>query len=644
MIARPVSSALACGSCRHAILKAIVSRSASGLQASSAQRAARQTTQHRAPSRGFSAGNALRSEPSSSSQVPAYTRTRTEAEPEADQDPQGDDDYQGTPWFLQEEPPRHPPIQHAVDLPKVPEDAPTFLQPMMKYIYEDMGLDDLSLLDLRDLDPPAALGPNLMMLFGTARSERHLHVSSSRFVRWLKRNHKINARADGLIGPGELRTKLRRLRKKAKLLGTNSSMLPGGDNGISTGWVCVNFATDEGGAGETESFDESGRLSGFGAPTTGTTVVVQVMTEARRNELDLETLWQSLLRRNLEELERIKGNAAVDRSKVDGLVASKIQLPGSSSAQQWEALKRASQQQQQQQRLFSTSARRTRTQGESAAAAQTAPEDAGDDMPDLATLGQQIAEVQLTGTSVGQDVLQGLILAALHARPYDESSAVERLAMVDRLCLMAHERGMAVLATDWLVAMIEAIVSSPAYGPELRRAQHNLETILTDRRSRLAPEQVLRLMAAHAQRQDWDRFWDVFRVPPRFQEPRGPELYELAFRATAATGDRRLCIDALRWVYPEMTREVSPVWPVGALYSALRACILVADPAAEQLLRNPPNPETLGTLEQMRLKNREFVRVLREVESLRGQRAAAVAEEQRAQTLSQLQKPGPVST
>ena len=168
-----------------------------------------------------------------------------------------------------------------------------------------MGLDDISMLDLRELDPPAALGPNLIMLFATARSERHLHVSAGRFVRWLRRNYKVNARADGLIGPGELKTKLRRLRKKAKLMGTNASILPGGDNGISTGWVCVNFGTNDGNAGEAETFDEGGRFSGFGTPQNSTTIVVQCMTESRRDDLDLAALWQGVLKKSLEQAKEV---------------------------------------------------------------------------------------------------------------------------------------------------------------------------------------------------------------------------------------------------------------------------------------------------------------------------------------------------
>jgi hypothetical protein len=533
------------------------------------------------------------------------------------------------------------PVDHKVELPTIPEDAPAMLEPMLKYIYEDMGLDDLALLDLRELDPSAALGPNLIMLFGTARSERHLHVSSGRFVRWLRKNHKVSAKADGLIGPGELKTKLRRLRKKAKLMGTNTAMVPGGDNGISTGWICVNFATDGNDAGEAVSFDESGRFSGFGTAATGTTIVVQCMTEARRGELDLETLWQSVLRRSLEQARKINGEAAVNRSELDALVAKRVQLPKSSfAATQWQAMKAASQLH----RGFSTMARRLQTspnpsydavsahtnQAENSeldpGAADTTPQDAEPRTLDLEQWRLQLEKIQVAGLSIREEILPDLVSALIRA-PSDGDTAAQRLELLDGLLLTAQERGMNVYSRDMLVAMIAAMVTSPDYGPELLRAQENLELLLREMDTPLEPNQVLQLMMAYAQRMDWDRFWDVFRSPTRFCQRRSPEQYVLAYRVMTATGDVQMCTDALRWVYPEMVREDPPIWPTGDVYESLKACIRVADPAVEDMLRSPPPDEKDGVFGARRWRMREFLKMLREVEQLHSE---AIAVEARA--------------
>jgi ribosomal silencing factor RsfS len=174
------------------------------------------------------------------------------------------------------------------------------MEPLLKFASDGLGMDDLALLDLRELDPPAAIGPNLMMIFGTSRSERHLHVSADRMVRFLRRRAGIVAKADGLIGRNELKVKLRRLERKARLLG-NSGAMRGGDDGISTGWVCVNLGVVGGSTQEVETFDAEGRSTGFGVPQTGTTIIIQMLTEGRRKELDLEGLWNGMLQRSLEK-------------------------------------------------------------------------------------------------------------------------------------------------------------------------------------------------------------------------------------------------------------------------------------------------------------------------------------------------------
>jgi len=206
------------------------------------------------------------------------------------------------PWYLQVDAPRHPTLLHEPPpLPDIPDGSPKLMEPLVKHVSEDLGLDDLTLLDLRELDPPPALGPDLIMLFGTARSERHLHVSADRLVRWL-RGYGISAKADGLLGRNELKTRLRRQARKAKLLG-NAGVTRGGDDGISTGWICVNLGTIGGSDTETVILDEKGRPTGFGVSQMGTTVVIQFMTSSRRAELDLETLWLGKLRRSQEKNE-----------------------------------------------------------------------------------------------------------------------------------------------------------------------------------------------------------------------------------------------------------------------------------------------------------------------------------------------------
>ncbi|PHH62404.1 hypothetical protein CDD81_7200 [Ophiocordyceps australis] len=260
-MSRPAIAALGCFGCQTAILRAVLGRNLAVHPARLPLPPAPFSSQRRAKSTLEKPDDAL--------------ETLLEDAPKAGT-VDGDQSTAERPWFLDVEPPRHAPSLHTHSIPKAPQDAPSLLDPMINYVYQDMGLDDLALFDLRQLDPPSSFGPNLMMLFGTARSERHLHICSGRFARWLRRTFKVDASADGLIGAGELKTKLRRIRKRARLMGHNSMVTPQGDHGLSTGWVCVKFTTNTEKRQEGTDFDEDGRMAGFGATAlTGTRVVVQ---------------------------------------------------------------------------------------------------------------------------------------------------------------------------------------------------------------------------------------------------------------------------------------------------------------------------------------------------------------------------------
>ncbi|KAM3424723.1 ATPase synthesis protein 25 [Cercospora zeina] len=210
------------------------------------------------------------------------------------------------PWYLQVQsplPPTESSLSARQQIPDLPSHSPSLLEPLMQHVSVDLGMDDLTLLDLRELDPPPALGANLFMLVGTARSERHLHVSADKLCRWLRSQHKLTPFADGLLGRQELKVKLRRRAKRARLMsavgakGTNETEL---DEGIRTGWVCVNIGRIEGGElPKTQAeIEAESKIVGFGTKTTGCHVVVQLMTEEKRGALDLEKLWTDMLNRS----------------------------------------------------------------------------------------------------------------------------------------------------------------------------------------------------------------------------------------------------------------------------------------------------------------------------------------------------------
>ena len=210
------------------------------------------------------------------------------------------------PWYLQDAVHQAPssPLLERQRLPDLPPDPPESLQSILEHLSVDIGLDHLRLLDLRALQPPPALGANLLMLVGTVRSEKHLHVSADRFSRWLRSEYRLRPFADGLLGRNELKIRLRRKAKRAKDRARRGLGAEGdADDGIRTGWVCMNVGPLEEGH-EIETPLEGEGVVGFGTEQRGSTLVVQMVTEEKREELDLERLWEGALRRQKRREER----------------------------------------------------------------------------------------------------------------------------------------------------------------------------------------------------------------------------------------------------------------------------------------------------------------------------------------------------
>ncbi|KAI1776891.1 hypothetical protein F4818DRAFT_362170 [Hypoxylon cercidicola] len=294
MVIRHALTTAGCSHCRLAALKLFASpaNALPAIRAGSLQ--CRPRPVRLTPIRTFSS-EPVRHEPSNSKEAveedPEENTTSEVQGQDVSQDSK-DSSSASVPWYLQVEPPRHVASIEPPPLPEVPSGSPEIIGSLLEYASEELGLDELSLLDLRELDPPAALGPDLFMLFGTARSERHLNVSAGRLVRWLRAKHRVYAHADGLLGPNERKLKLRRKARRAKLLGSTEE---NDDDGIKTGWICVNLGTIGRNNEESAIVAEDGRVAGFGVAQEGSTVIVQIMTEFRRAEMGLEELWKRAL-------------------------------------------------------------------------------------------------------------------------------------------------------------------------------------------------------------------------------------------------------------------------------------------------------------------------------------------------------------
>jgi ribosomal silencing factor RsfS len=203
------------------------------------------------------------------------------------------------PWYLRQQSALREQTQKPIDIPDLPPNPPPLLKTILEYVSITAGLDDLELLDLRHLDPPPALGPKLIMIIGTARSEKHLHVAADTFARFLRREHGLKANAAGLLGRNELKIKLRRKAKRMRMLANVGGAVPEGniDDGIRTGWICCTLSKIEAHPDDMHMpGDNVEEFVGFRDAKPGVNVVVQMFTEEKRAETDLETLWGGVLR------------------------------------------------------------------------------------------------------------------------------------------------------------------------------------------------------------------------------------------------------------------------------------------------------------------------------------------------------------
>lgn len=214
------------------------------------------------------------------------------------------------PWYLRDETPQtsiHQ-ISDRQQIPELPESSPPILNPLLNHLSINLGLDYLSLLDLRKLDPPPSLGANLIMIIATTRSEKHLHVSADRLCRWLRSEYKLRPDADGLLGRNELKIRLRRKANKVKLMGS-SFQTNDDDDGIRSGWICIDAGCVSSGQA-VEDTTRPGVFVGFGRRVEGARIVIQLLTSEKREEVALERLWNNVLRKggNLERSENFDEN------------------------------------------------------------------------------------------------------------------------------------------------------------------------------------------------------------------------------------------------------------------------------------------------------------------------------------------------
>jgi len=97
----------------------------------------------------------------------------------------------------------------------------------------------------------------------------------------------------------------------------------------------------------------------------------------------------------------------------------------------------------------------------------------------------------------------------------------------------------------------------------------------------------MRLMQMYARNEQWVAFWDVWRMPLRYNYPQSAAMYEFMFRKVAETGHEAACMKVLRTWLETLYLEEPAVKLEGDVAQAVKACILVADPYVEVEAADP---------------------------------------------------------
>jgi hypothetical protein len=217
---------------------------------------------------------------------------------------------QDLPWYLKSHYTAAP-IVREIELPPLPDDPPPLLLPILQYLATTRSsIFDLSVMDLRAIEPSPALGSNLLMIMGTARSSQHVHAFSDRLCRWLRSEHKLRPKPDGLLGRQQIKVWRRRAAKKVRamaLAGAASGFEEkiGRDIGLPD-WICINVGSIPAAPGAVkQSRNIPEGFIGFDQDIDKVTLAIHVLTEDRRAELDLEGFW-------VDRLQNILGGSEND--------------------------------------------------------------------------------------------------------------------------------------------------------------------------------------------------------------------------------------------------------------------------------------------------------------------------------------------
>ncbi|CUM68141.1 uncharacterized protein PRCAT00005858001 [Priceomyces carsonii] len=181
----------------------------------------------------------------------------------------GSNEDEGLPWYLRDDIASSSIEKKVVELPPVPEGAPSTVAEFLNLLSNDYGLRDIQLFDLRKTDSDEnryASEDRLcdFVIICTGKSERHNYKAADEMKRYIKHEHNHLSKLEGLVSgvtsPVERRRMLRRARKGPLATDNDYGKAP-------NSWVMCDTEIDN--------------------------IIVHILTKQRREELNLESLFTS---------------------------------------------------------------------------------------------------------------------------------------------------------------------------------------------------------------------------------------------------------------------------------------------------------------------------------------------------------------
>lgn len=195
--------------------------------------------------------------------------------------PEKKDDIGGfTPWYLRDENSSDLVESREIQIPDVPDGAPQSLHDFLVLVAQEYGLREILIFDMKELaiekEIQVDTNSSDYNIIATGKSEKHVFNAANELRKYIKKEHSQLPKFEGIVTIGKNSRSRRRMRRnvgKGPLATDNEYGQP------ANSWIICNTGIDN--------------------------IVIHMLTDERRQNLNLESLWCKEEDRHLYEKNRV---------------------------------------------------------------------------------------------------------------------------------------------------------------------------------------------------------------------------------------------------------------------------------------------------------------------------------------------------